>query len=504
MQKPTSLPKSCDVLIIGAGPVGAALANLLGKHGVDVVLIERHQGILEIPRAVHLDGETMRIIQNMGLAPEALKILRQGSVMQWVNAKHELLLERRAVIGLGAQGWHNNNYYHQPQLEAVFRSGISRFPHVQLHEGWTLKAAVDQGHCVEATLVATQDEKVESLICAKYMVGCDGAKSMVRGLLSKDQAFDTLADPQAWVVVDGVLDHPLNQPEWSVQYCDPKRPATGIFINATRRRWELMVLPGEDGQELLKEEVLWDLLSKWVKPTQVKLERAAIYTFHARLAKVWQRGRIAIAGDAAHQTPPFLGQGLCAGLRDAANLSWKLVHALGQTNTSSGLLKTYEIERYPHARAFIELAVEVGDVIQELDPTKAAERDARMLKEGMSFMFPSPVLGNGLHRARENAPIVGQIGPQFEMADGRWSDDLAPGAWALWVRDATALTSTLKQQAADLGMPVVEADTEAMNAWLNKHQALAAIMRPDHYIYDLCIDSETLARSLGQLAKELM
>ena len=503
MSTPTPPPSACDVLIVGAGPVGVSLANLLGQQGVDTVLIDRHQGVLEVPRAVHLDGETMRIIQDMGLAHEALKILRQGSVMQWVNANNELLLDRRAITGLGPQGWHNNNYYHQPQLEAALRSGLSRFSHLHFKEAWTLTALKDSDSGVQGTLVATRDESTQHHIHAKYVVGCDGARSLVREQLGADQGYETLAEPQSWVVVDGVLNHPLNQPEWSVQYCDPARPATGIFINALRRRWELMVLPGEDGESLLEEDVLWALLSKWVKPTQATLERAAIYTFNARLANNWQHGHVLIAGDAAHQTPPFLGQGLCAGLRDAANLAWKLAHALKHPSSSQRLMATYEPERLPHARTFIQLAVDVGAVIQELDPVKAAERDARMLKEGMSFMFPSPVLGAGIHCAREQAPMVGQIGPQFEMADGRWSDDYSPGGWAIWVAADATLDQATQQHIQALEVPVVRADTEAMNAWLKQHQAQAAIMRPDHYIYDLCADASALAASLGQLAKAL-
>lgn len=488
-------PAVCDVLIVGAGPVGVALANLLGTWGVDTVLLDRHQGVLQVPRGVHLDGETLRIIQSMGLAHEALAVLRQGSVMQWVNADNELLLERRAITGLGPQGWHNNNYYHQPQLEAALRAGLPRFAHVHVHEGWTLRdlSPLDEG--VRAHCVATADEAQSHHIEARYVVGCDGARSQVRARLSGDD-YETLDQPQAWLVVDGLVHHPLDLPEWSVQHCDPARPATSIFVNALRRRWELMVLPGEDGEALLQEARLWSLLAPWVKPTQATLERAAIYTFHARLARCWQRDRILIAGDAAHQTPPFLGQGLCAGLRDASNLAWKLAHALQHPATAARILATYGPERMPHARAFVQLAVDVGQVIQELDPAKAAERDARMRQEGLSFAFPSPVLGPGVHRARDSAPAVGQVAPQFEMADGRWSDDCAPQQWSLWVHPDAQVTPAVCEQAQAMGMAVLMADRAPMQAWLRDQQAVAAILRPDRYVYDLCADGGALHGAL--------
>ena len=490
---------SCQVLIVGAGPTGVALANLLGCYGVQTQLIERHVGVTQIPRAVHLDGETMRTFQSMDMATELLSVLRQGSCMHWVNAEGKVLLVREGINGLGSHGWHNNNYYHQPHLEEALRRGLDRFDHVHLCEGWEVTQIAQDAQGASVSVRDT-DGNTQTLQ-AQYVVGCDGARSMVRDLMGDDQGFDDLGEHQAWLVVDGVLNRPLDLPEFSVQYCDPKRPATGIFVNALRRRWELMLLPGEDPQALTREDKVWELISPWVKPSQARLERAATYTFHSLITKRWQNGRLFVAGDSAHQTPPFLGQGLCAGIRDAANLGWKLAHALQHPDSAQAVLQTYGPERTPHAKAFVQLAVDVGQIIQELDPVKAAQRDERLLREGMAFTFPSPPLGEGMHRAAPERAPVGQVAPQFEMPDGLWSDDHAKRGWSIWVLPECKLDATTRALADQWDMTFVSATAPRMADWLRNHQAVAAVLRPDHYLFDLCDCDAALQTSLQTLSR---
>jgi 3-(3-hydroxy-phenyl)propionate hydroxylase len=293
-------------------------------------------------------------------------------------------------------------------------------------------------------------------------------------------------------------------PEHTVQFCDPARPGTAVYVSPLRRRWELMVMPGEDEQALTEPDRVWQLLSKWIRPSQGTLERAATYTFHSLVAQRWQHGRVMLAGDAVHQTPPFLGQGLCAAMRDVANLSWKLGAALragADAARAEVLLATYGPERRPHAHAFVSLAVEKGRIIQETDPAKAAERDRQLLAEGMAFHFPSPTLGEGVHRARDGAAGVGQVAPQFEGEDGVWSDDAAPG-WSLWLAPSLreALTGARQHRLKALGVTVWSAIGPSAGDWLAGQGVGAALLRPDRYVFDLCADAAGLDAALDALA----
>ena len=483
----SSMPlPTVDVAIVGYGPAGAALANALGAQGLSVCVLDRHHGVLPIPRAVHIDGETMRVLQWLGLAAPSLAIMRPGSSMHWVNAQGQTLLVRTGVQGLGVHGWHNDYYFHQPQFEEVLRRGLTRYPNVQVAEGWELQSLLQDVEGVELTLRETEGGAPRQLR-ARYVVGCDGARSTVRTQIGGDD-FEDLGEHQAWLVVDGVLNRPLDLPEHSVQHCDPARPATSIYVHPLRRRWELMLLPGEDAKAMTEPEVVWELLRRWVQPGQATLERAAAYVFHSLVARRWQEGRVLLAGDAAHQTPPFLGQGLCAAMRDVANLGWKLVEAVRHPERGEALLATYGPERKPHARAFIALAVEVGRVIQETDPQAAAERDARLSRQGLSFAFPSPTLGAGAHQAREAAPTVGQVAPQFEGPDGRWSDDVAGAAWSLWLDSDMAgqLDKARRARWQSAGVVVLADPGQRARAWLAERGARAVVLRPDRYVFEMC------------------
>lgn len=495
------LPASVDVAIIGYGPTGAALANALGAQGLSVCVLDRSHGVLPIPRAVHIDGETMRVLQSLGLAAAALAIMRPGGSMHWVNAQDQTLLVRTGVQGLGAHGWHNDYYFHQPQFEEVLRQGLQRYPGVHVAEGWELQSLHQEAECVDLTVRAV-DSGASGQLRARYVVGCDGARSTVRALIGAEE-FEDLGEHQAWLVVDGVLSRPLDLPEHSVQHCDPARPATSIYVHPLRRRWELMLLPGEDAKAMTEPEVVWGLLSRWVQPSQATLERAAAYVFHSLIARRWQEGRVLLAGDAAHQTPPFLGQGLCAAMRDVANLAWKLVEAVRRPVHGAALLATYGPERTPHARAFIALAVEVGRVIQETDPRAAAERDARLSSQGLSFAFPSPTLGAGAHQARPSSPMVGQIAPQFQGPDGRWSDDVAGAAWSLWLTPHLAAQFDARRQARwqAAGVTVLLNPGPRASAWLTDQGAQAVVLRPDRYVFDLCADLAELDNAERSLTR---
>jgi len=330
-----------DVAIIGLGPTGATLANLLGAMGIDTLVVDREPGLLNLPRAVHFDGEVMRLFQNMGLAESLAPHLRPSSGMQYLNSQGMLMLERKPAAVSGPQGWATNYLFHQPDLEGTLRQAIQRFPSVCVREGVEAVSLQTTPHWVDLQLKPITDAGRAESVQARWVVGCDGARSIVREAIGGPMI--DLGLHQDWLVVDVELLEDVELPQATVQYCDPARPTTFVNVTGRRRRWEIMVMPDDDPHALLEPTTLWQLLSRWIRPTQARLVRSALYTFHSLIASRWRRGRLLLAGDSAHQTPPFLGQGMCAGLRDAANLGWKLA-AVVQGHADPQLLDSYESE----------------------------------------------------------------------------------------------------------------------------------------------------------------
>ncbi|WP_420225423.1 bifunctional 3-(3-hydroxy-phenyl)propionate/3-hydroxycinnamic acid hydroxylase [Pigmentiphaga litoralis] len=316
----------CDVAIVGLGPSGAMLANLLGAAGVSVLVLERLPDVVPTPRAIHFDGEVMRAFQSIGLGDAVAAIARPGMEgMHFVNAAGRTLLVRRGSAGVGPHGCANNYYFHQPELERALRGGLGRYPNVQVRLGFELEAITPSGDGVmlEGRQVDAADAATQTFR-ARYVVGADGARSLVRKTMGSSR--DDLGLHQPWLVFDVMLNPgvDLDLPRHTVQHCDPARPMTYCNVTDRRRRWEIMLMPGDDPAQLVQPDTLWKLVSRWVRPDQATLERAAIYTFHSVITQGWRKGRLLLAGDSAHQTPPFLGQGMCAGIRDAVNLAWKL------------------------------------------------------------------------------------------------------------------------------------------------------------------------------------
>ena len=444
-----------DVAILGYGPVGALLANLLGQAGLSVVVYERDTAIYSLPRAVHFDGEVMRIFQSVGLAERIAAVARPSSQgMHFVNAEGWTLMVRRGIDGPGPQGWPNNWYFHQPELEQILREGIARFPDVQVHLGHEISDLCE--------------------LDARFIVGCDGARSLVRRAIGSRQ--HDLGLHQPWLVVDLLCnpDSPRVRalPDYTVQLCDPARPMTVVNVGGIRRRWEIMLMPGDDPAHLTDPEIFWPMMARWLGPEDATLERAAVYTFHSVVQEGWRRNNLLLAGDACHQTPPFLGQGMCAGIRDAGNLAWKLAAVL-KSRAPHSLLDTYESERRPHVSAFIELAVKLGAVLQETDPAKAATRDARFASGAQMFDFPQPQLGSGCRA--QAPPPVGTIFPQPRLGDGRLMDESIGQRFAI-LGDAETLDGLATQAVL---LPGVGSE------WLARHGARAVILRPDRYVFAL-------------------
>jgi len=466
-----------DVAVVGLGPVGATLANLLAMRGLSVLALDREAAIFSLPRAVHFDGECMRVFQTIGIADDLAPELVVSPGMRFVAADGGLLLDWSRPTALGPHGWHASYRFHQPRLEGLLRDRLKAQPgHVDVRLRHEVYALDEQGASPDAeghVTLRLEDMSRGALLqtTARYVVGCDGARSMVRRFMGTE--LDDLQSHERWLVVDVILkkDRP-DLGDHSVQFCDPARPATYVRGPGMRRRWELMLLPGEDAAALCRPEALWPLLARWVTPEEADLERPAAYTFHSVVARGWRQGRLLIAGDAAHQTPPFMGQGMCAGIRDASNLAWKLADVISGA-ADDALLDTYESERSPHVREFIETTVRLGGVIQTTDPEAARRRDEEMRATRAVFSTPSPSLGPGLHAA--TAP-AGHVGEQPLLADDLRLDDVVGYRHALVVEPDWNVGSVPDE------VVVVRADSPAARAWLQRLEAGAVLLRPDRYV----------------------
>ena len=498
---------SFDVVIVGLGPAGATLANLLGQAGISVTVFEREAQIYPLPRAIHFDGEVMRIFQSIGLRPQVQEISRAGlKGMHFVNAQQETLLIRGGTGLNGPHGCANNYYFHQPELEQVLRTGLTRFNNVSVSLEHEVTSIETTGEHVNLT-VLDKRLNISKQIKTKYVIGCDGARSFIRR--HTDSGIIDLGLEQPWLVFDILLnENAPSLPDHTVQICDPARPMTFCNVTKNRRRFEIMLLPGDDPKGMTQEDELWRLVAKWIKPNQASIERAAIYTFHSIIANGWRKKRLLLAGDACHQTPPFLGQGMCACIRDVANLSWKLISVI-QNKASDSLLDTYERERSPHVKAFIELAVKIGDIIQTTDPLLAKKRDEQLLSDQPTiFKFPTPQLGPGFWTG--TSPLLGTIFPQPQLQNNQLMDSLVESNFAI-ITENQHLADSLKLDTMKLSFAkawratkfvIINAQNTEASIWLKDQNSSFVLIRPDRYIAAIAGSIDAFSQDLLKLFSE--
>ncbi len=457
----------CDVLIIGGGPTGVTLAALLAMAGVRVIVAEKESAIHPLPRAAHIDHEGMRILQEAGAAEAVMATSRSADRYEFRNARGKLLLSFDGAGQMGAGGWPVANMIHQPSVEAALRGALAGQPSADLRSGWEMLAFEDDGDGITAEFATPEGDR---LLRARWLVGADGARSPVRKACGI--AFADLGFAEAWLVVDVLVDDPARLPTANLQICDPERPTTCVLMSAGRHRWEFMILPGESPEGISAPDSVARLLAPWNVEGAVRIERTAVYTFRARIAREWRKGRVLLAGDAAHQTPPFAGQGLCSGLRDAANLAWKLA-AVTKGEADAALLDTYQPERAPHLRATIDMAVMMGRMVCTTSSLGAWVRDlkfdlARRLGKLPEGPPAYPPLGEGAFLA--GSPGERSYFAQALASDGTRLDDvLGPGAWLI--------------DRADLGEARLAPFAPALTAWLDAHGAQAVLVRPDRHVF---------------------
>lgn len=357
-----------DVLIVGAGPVGLLLAHLLGQGGVRALVLERDEALSDEPRAVGLDPESLRTFQGLGLLRVLEKDLMHGLTGEYYNGDGELLF---AIDddSRGPLGYTQLAGFNQPALVRTLATELARYPDVALKYRHTLTAFTTTADGIEAEIATPAGTEG---IAARYLVGCDGGRSTVRQQLGISMT--GVSNPQPWLVIDTVEQEYDGLRKYRF-FCDPRRPGMFVQTPHNNRRWEWMLLPGDNREDFLRDETIEALLSPHIDVSKVDIYRRRVYDFHAIIAERFQAGRVFLAGDAAHMTPPFAGQGLNSGIRDAANLGWKLCAVL-RRGVPGTLLDSYGQERWQHARELIDVAVTLGNQIQPIDPDAAADRDA--------------------------------------------------------------------------------------------------------------------------------
>jgi 2-polyprenyl-6-methoxyphenol hydroxylase-like FAD-dependent oxidoreductase len=465
-----------DVIVCGLGPVGQLLALLLGDCGVRTLAFDREHEPYLLPRAAVIDDEILRIFQSVGLDEAVLadaQIQPGASIITASGGPVEIF--RSHTGRLGHPPFVSIN---QPAMERTMLAALAHRPSVDVRRGLTLEAIDRQADHVDAFVRPTDGGRSER-ISARWLVGCDGAASAVRARL--EIPLEGCTNPQRWIVVDALVDRPLRKVPHPHFVGDAKRPMVTLPMSPGRHRWEWMLHPGEDAAPHLEPAAVSRAVQRWLDGETAEIERAVAYTFHTRMAARWRRGRVLLAGDAAHLMPPFAGQGFSSGARDAANLAWKLADVLAGAPVA--LLDSYERERRPHVAAMQRLAKLLGALVQATRPRGVLVRDAylnaidgtpvqRLLAENVK---PLPTYPDGAFATRPARlamrRTVGSLFPQTDRLDDR-----LPQGWAAVASDDPS-RALLEAE----GLPV--SDPGADGAWLRSRGLTWALLRPDRFVF---------------------
>lgn len=515
-----------DVAIVGLGPVGCTAAILFAEAGLSVAAIEREEEVYKLPRAVNLDGELIRAFQKVGrgqVVQDLMQPVRPGDRAGFANSKREWLFGQD-FRDFGSNGWQPMNMFDQPELESYLRDQAVGHEGVAAFIGCEVTDIENRADDVALSLAAAGSEKSQT-ISARYLIACDGASSSTRKTF--DIGWKDLGYDRNWLVVDVTLreGHTLNND--TVQVCDPDRILTYVCTKDPYRRWEFRMHPNETTEEMLDEEMIFSLIDPWTPRGTYEVRRAAVYEFHAATADRWRVGRVFIAGDAAHQTPPFLGQGMNAGMRDVVNLAWKLPMVIRGV-ADERLLDSYFAERNAHAHDLVDWAVAIGRLMEHV-----AEEE-RCARAGLPVpATPAELKSSGYGQGREQPPIrdgvvtleqvsdTGSTGylfnqPLVRSDDGKGAgeefrlDELLGSGFAVVLReadrDASALSDRSRAILDRIGARVVSLEgLETVRGHFDRlfEQHEAAIVRPDGLVFGHTASGVTLDDLIDALAGKL-
>jgi 2-polyprenyl-6-methoxyphenol hydroxylase-like FAD-dependent oxidoreductase len=498
-----------DVIQIGLGPVGLTMAALVGQADHSITVVERHTGLYGLPRAGHIDHEIMRILQSVGAEGPVLADSYPTLEYVWRNNDGETLLE----FDWGAKGisGYNSDYMqYQPVLEDALAARLREDPNVTLLQGWEAVEFREHDDHVEVVIreavwtpgqarpTVTGEERT---LRGRYLIGADGAGSSVRRSLGIER--DDLGFNERWLDVDARKKRDLSFDFDCGQICDPARPRCILPLGKRHRRWEWSLLPGETAEEFEQPEKAWELLAReGVGPDDVEIVRQLVYTFEARTAVRWRHGRTFLIGDAAHTMPPFMGQGMCSGMRDAKNLTWKLDLVL-RGLAPEAILDTYQEELRPYVLDWTVISLEAGKVPCITDPDAARERDERFRGGFVPPMPEFPQVRGGLIALDDHdRPVspAGELGLQAKVRRGETVAlfDHAFDAGGRWQVISTAgdprgvlgsehlalfdALGTVFAHVAPEGGDAVDVDGE-YRAYFAQRGIEAVVVRPDFYVY---------------------
>lgn len=526
-----------DLIIVGAGPVGMMIANLVGTSGLRVLILEQLPSLIDYPRGVGMDDECLRVFQAAGLADKAIPYTFPN---QWLDFRTARGKTFAMVKPKGeAFGYPKRNAFIQPLIDRVLLEGLARYENVEVRLGYEMTGLSDNGE--EVTVVARGTDGEERRFTASYLVGCDGGRSLTRKLVGIP--FEGQTDSTRWLVID-IKNDPIGVPS-AILICDPARPYVTIALPHGIRRLEFMVKPDETEEDLCSKEGLNRILSIVMPdPASAQIIRSRVYTHHARLAEAFRAGRVLLAGDAAHLMPVWQGQGYNSGIRDANNLSWKLISVL-RDGSDQSLLDTYELERREHARAMISLSTLVGRIFSPTSQLLAAFRDVafgilnrippvRDYVVQMRFK-PMPKYTEGVVVAEPTSQrsrnAVGRlfVQPRVALKNGSvvrlddaigyrfaiiaWAadpcvymDDEARRVWSrlngttVVVRSQTEILSDVT--GIDPGTVLAGDVSDALKEWFATEDTSVAILRPDRFVAAVCRPQE-ISRTMNSLGQAM-
>lgn len=510
-----------DVAIAGYGPVGAVAAALLGQAGLRVWVGDRLPDVYEIPRAIALDHEIMRVFQQIGVAEAVAPYCEPFTPSEYLGVDGQLIRRLTMLPPPYPQGYCPSLVFTQPPVERALRARVAQLPNVTVALSTEVRKLTQDAHSVTLE-VAPADAPAEhppTQVHARWALVCDGGSSRLRGALGI--ALTDLAFDEPWLVVDVLCNEQglARLPTTSVQYCEPERPCTYVIGPGHHRRWEISLRPGEDPRQVATEQGTWGLLSRWIGPEHGRLWRQSSYRFHALVAERWRQGRAFLAGDAAHMQPPFLGQGMCQGIRDAVNFCWKLISVVQgevQGVAAERLLDSYGQERDACVRELTRRLKAIGAVICERDEVRARARDAELLAQcgGQVKDTPRqdvlPRLECGV-LAAEDTPGRGSLFPQpwLVASNGQMRMDHLLGiGWRLVLSQDMPVDDAGRAAEALPGCTVLHLGQTpevegVLSAWFDRHQCRAALVRPDHYVFGTCQDASGVNRLLSEARRQL-
>jgi 2-polyprenyl-6-methoxyphenol hydroxylase-like FAD-dependent oxidoreductase len=506
-----------DVAICGYGPTGMLAAILLGRAGHRVAVIERYRTLYNLPRVGIVHDDVLRMFQQIGISDRIAPATCFLPTYE-LGFHGEVLLSNR-VADREAHGWPEMTSIYQPAFEAELDAVAQSLPTVDVLQGWTLNGTAQRTDAIELSI--EDDTGDERRIEARYLIGSDGGNSFVRRALGID--YENLGFDQDWLVIDARLRRPRPDLPFLRQFCEPEQPGMTMQMGPHHRRWSFMIFEGETVEEATKPESVWRRLRRPEGGTaeDFELVRVAAYKFRSLYAERWRKGHAFLAGDAAHQMPPFLAQGLCSGFRDAHNLAWKLDLVL-RGLADDAFLDTYEAERGPNARDTIVESMRVGLNVNERDPEKIRLRNdqlralqaanAGQMQEKKLIAFRVPPLAGGLIAGAPG----GRIFPQARIAsNGREApfDDIAGSGFAIVARNGdpeAALPRELRTFWAQIGGrtvgfgPAGAADTEGVyGALMDETGCEVLVKRPDFNLFGGCATVADLPALLNGLRSAL-